>query len=308
MKERFQTFNFSEATLATIARAEAICNAYAAQGYDISLRQLYYQFVSKNWIVNKEQSYKRLGDIVSEARLAGMIDWNHLVDRGRTTTTNPHWETPAEILDVAARQFRLDIRKEQPNYIEVMVEKQALEGVLEPVCRELDVPFSANKGYSSSSALYAAGLRFRQKAGKELYCIYLGDHDPSGLDMSRDVESRLSLFARTTVNVERVALNIDQVRQYNPPENPTKMTDSRAQGYVDRFGESSWELDALEPALLAALVRDKINDLTDLEALQSEIDRQQADRDKLMEFSLNWKNGGGDSDADLDEDLDDEGN
>lgn len=296
MRERFQTFNFSEATTLTISRAVAICQDYAAQGYSLSLRQLYYQFVARNWVVNKEQSYKRLGDVISEGRLAGLIDWDYLVDRGRVTTKNPHWDHPGQILEAAAHQFRLDVRSGQPAYIEVMVEKQALEGVLEPVCQELDVPFSSNKGYSSSSALYSAGLRFRAQGrkGKNLYCVYLGDHDPSGLDMSRDVAERLTQFARYPVTVERVALNIEQVRQYNPPPNPTKMTDSRAQGYVDQFGDESWELDALEPSLLAQLVRDKVNELTDLEQLRGELDKQQGHRDKLMDFAAEWADKTGD--------------
>jgi hypothetical protein len=136
-----------------------------------------------------------------------------------------------------------------------MVEKQALEGVLIPVCREWDVPFTANKGYSSSSAMHEAGKRIynRFREEKKVTIIYLGDHDPSGIDMTRDVEERLRLFAECspddefTVNVQRVALNMDQVRAMHPPENPAKLTDSRANEYIRKFGHSSWELDASNP-------------------------------------------------------------
>ncbi len=142
-----------------------------------------------------------------------------------------------------------------------MVEKQALEGVIEPICRILDIPFTANKGYSSSSALYGGGKRFQAhwEAGKKCFIISLGDHDPSGIDMTRDVLDRINLFRwrgreRTSgsnlyedVAVNRVALNMDQIRTLRPPKNPAKLTDSRATGYIAKYGPSSWELDAIEP-------------------------------------------------------------
>jgi hypothetical protein len=250
--------------------------SYAAQGYDLSLRQLYYQFVAHHGLDNTEQNYKMLGVVVSDARLAGLLDWDSLVDRGRSTIVNSHWETPADIIDSAAASFRLDLWETQDCHVEVMVEKQALEGVLVPVCRRLDVPFTANKGYSSSSAMYEAGKRLEQKMdeGKRIVIVYLGDHDPSGIDMGRDVFDRLALFSGAgywdsaervvearndgTFVVNRIALNMDQIRQYNPPPNPAKMTDSRAKGYVSKYGYESWELDALDPDTLAGLVASEV--------------------------------------------------
>ncbi len=182
-----------------------------------------------------------------------------------------------------------------------MVEKQALEGVLEPVCSDLDVPFTANKGYSSSSALYEASKRFVRRArnGKKLHVIYLGDHDPSGIDMSRDVLDRLNLFINTTMNescgahppeldgleVNRVALNMDQVRELNPPENPAKITDSRAGSYIKRFGSSSWELDAIEPRRLAELVTRAVQSLMDYGLFQKNVKKMEKGRSDLLKFA-----------------------
>ena len=257
--------SFSAASTAIIQTANDICENYAQQGYDLSLRQLYYQFVSRALLPNTEQNYKRLGSIISDARLAGLLDWDYIKDRGRETTQNSHWNNPGEILDACAKQFRVDLWKGQPNHVEVMVEKQALEGVLEPVCKKLDIPFTANKGYSSSSAMYEVAQRLldKSRSGMDLHIIYLGDHDPSGIDMTRDVTDRLSLFVGIDVEVHRVALNMDQVDEYNPPENPAKLTDSRANAYIARFGDSSWELDALEPSLLAQIVTSQVEELRD---------------------------------------------
>lgn len=283
-----------------IATCNEILDDYSAQGYDLSLRQLYYQLVSRNLISNSEKSYKNLGCLVSDARLSGLIDWDMIKDRGREMVSNPHWGNPADFMENVAPQYRFDLWEDQSCYVEVMVEKQALEGVLIPVCQKLDVPFTANKGYSSSSALYEASKRFlkRGEDGKELYCVYLGDHDPSGIDMSRDVGDRLNLFLNVSMGlaenegglleVKRVALNMDQIRELNPPENPAKITDSRADSYIKRFGRSSWELDAIEPKALASLVRDAIVGLMDYPLFQKNERKQEQGRKELLKFAKTY--------------------
>lgn len=301
MKETFVEKEFGISAMTMIRTINTILAEYAAQGYDLSLRQLYYQLVSKNVIENTERSYKNVGNLVSDARLAGYIDWDIIKDRGREMVSNPHWGTTADFIENVAPQYRFDLWADQPNYVEVMVEKQALEGVLQPVCRMLDVPFTANKGYSSSSALYEASKRFlkRAEADKELYVIYLGDHDPSGIDMSRDVLDRLNLFIETSMtgelgmldgrmNVRRVALNMDQVRTLRPPENPAKLTDSRADSYIKRFGRSSWELDAIEPKALAALVRNAIGSVMDAPLFQKNLKKMEKGRKDLLKFAKTY--------------------
>src|SRR5262245_699182 len=110
---RYQSFNFSAATRTIINQANEIIDVYAAQGYDLTLRQLYYQFVARALIPNTQQSYKRLGDIVNNARLAGMIDWDRITDRTRNLRRNPHWNNPADIVSSAAQSFALDKWKTQ---------------------------------------------------------------------------------------------------------------------------------------------------------------------------------------------------
>lgn len=293
MREKFVGKNFGEKAMTMIQRINRILDSYAAQGYDLSLRQLYYQLVSKNLVENTERSYKNVGNLVSDARMAGLIDWNMIRDRGRVMVRPTHWESPADIVRAAAQQFRVDRWKDQPCYVEVMVEKQALEGVLEPVCNEMDVPFTANKGYSSSSAMYEASKRYLEahNEGKELYVLYLGDHDPSGIDMSRDVLDRLDLFTEESgIEVKRLALNMDQVEELRPPENPAKITDSRSDSYIRRFGRSSWELDAIEPAHLAEIVRSAITALIDTTPWDLSGDREDSMRDELKDFADKYRN------------------
>ena len=288
MKQKFLSLRFSKESMARIQQVNAILGEYAAQGFDLTLRQLYYQFVARGLIENSQKSYKRLGGLVSNARLTGNVDWNMITDRGRRLLGNTHWENPGHIVKAAAQQFRVNRWEGQSNFVIVMVEKQALEGVLIPVCQELDIQFTANKGYSSSSTLYGLGRMLqdhRDKDQQDVHVLYLGDHDPSGIDMTRDVQERLELFSSGSVSVQRLALNWSQVEQWQPPENPAKETDARYDGYVREFGDKSWELDAVEPRTLARLVTEAVLDLRDQELWDKAVERETAMKAELQTFA-----------------------
>jgi hypothetical protein len=290
MKEQFIEKNFKPESLEKIALINSILAEYDAEGYDLTLRQLYYQLVARGYIENSERSYKRTGDLLNNARLAGLVDWEMITDRGRNTIFPPHWDNPAEIVKAAAAQFSIDKWENQDYHIEVMVEKQALEGVLIPVCQKLDIRFTANKGYSSSSTMYEIGKRLLDKYGDhQILILYLGDHDPSGIDMTRDVEDRLRMFADTNdIEVVRLALNWDQIEQWQPPENPAKETDARFAQYRARYGESSWELDAIEPRVLADLVKEAVYKYRDVDKWDEEINRERKMKRELQKFVDNY--------------------
>jgi hypothetical protein len=294
MKEVFKSKKFRFDTLQVIGMCDEIMSEYAEKGFDLTLRQLYYQLVANDYIANEQREYTRLGSIVNDARLAGLLDWDILVDRGRGTLRNIHWEGPRDILEMAAEQFRIDRWKNQPIHIEVMCEKQALEGVLGSVCEFLDVSFSSNKGYSSQSFMYRKGMEIRQKLidGKPVAILYFGDHDSSGIDMDRDILERLRLFALKMfpgdgtkfVQLSRVALTMEQIESFKPPPNPAKITDSRAKEYIRKYGHSSWELDALEPQVLAAMAQQEIEGFIDKKLWNEAIEEEDIHRKKLLEI------------------------
>lgn len=290
MREQFVEKSFTDDTVGVISKVDAILTSYARQGYSLSVRQLYYQMVARGHIPNTTADYKRLVRIVGDGRLTGWLDWAHIVDRERPVVYPSHWENVGQIAVSAAQSFRLDRWKDQPYHIEVMVEKSALEGVLIPVCRDEDVRFTANKGYSSLSALYRCGQRVAaaMAGGKVPIILYLGDHDPSGLDMDRDIMQRVSTFSWEWVKVQRLALLMDQVRAMDIPENPAKMSDTRAPAYVAEFGGSSWELDAMEPAALADLVRQAIWALRDDDLWDEVIEQEEAMRAELWEIAKQY--------------------
>jgi hypothetical protein len=121
--------------------------------------------------------------------------------------------------------------------------------------------------------------------GQRPVILHLGDHDPSGLDMTRDLSERLALFCGQEIEVRRLALNLDQVQQYNPPPNPAKTEDSRYPGYASQFGDESWELDALDPTVLAALVSDAIAELRDPEMWAEAIEEESSAKTRLASIA-----------------------
>ncbi len=292
-KIRYQGFNFKATTLARIEQANGIIQEYAEQGFDLTLRQIFYQFVSRALIANNDREYKKLGSIIADARLAGLIDWDAIADRTRYIRKLAVWENPQAIVEACAQQFRVDKWARQEAYAEVLIEKDALVGVIEGVCNELEVPYLSCRGYPSASEIWRGGhqrLRPRLKAGKRCVIYYLGDHDPSGIDVTRDVRDRLNLFSAGPCEVEvvRLALNMDQVEQYSPPPNPTKSSDSRTPWYVDQFGESCWELDAMAPPVIAALIRTAVMELRDEDLWQEAVTEEDEHKRHLQAVANHW--------------------
>ena len=280
---------FSTASLDLIATADTICRDYAQQGFDLTLRQLYYQFVARGYLANKQTEYKRLGSIVNDARLAGQLDWDYIVDRTRNLRSLAHWDSPDSVIASAAYGYRTERWDLQPYRVEVWIEKDALVGVIAGACERNDVNYFSCRGYTSQSELWSAARRLRayERNGQKPIVIHLGDHDPSGIDMTRDIADRLHLFG-ATVAVRRIALNMHQVEAHQPPPNPAKLTDSRASGYIGRYGHSSWELDALDPATLDRLIEDEIWAWRDADLWESATAAMEHDRELLNAVSRQW--------------------
>lgn len=312
----WKRFNAEDSQL--ISDSEAICNEYARQGYELTLRGLYYRLVARDliphtrlyrkdasgkWVkdlsltpegrprgtTNAEPNYKWIGRVLNDARMAGRIDWNHLVDTTRNLVKVGTWSSPGSIIDSAAYGYTEDHWIGQPEYIEVWVEKEALASIIGRAADTWQVPYFACRGYPSVSEMHVAAMRLKRKEdeGRKVTVIHCGDHDPSGIDMTRDIEERLATFGcRATVN--RIALNMDQVEQYQPPPNPAKMTDSRFEDYSEQYGDESWELDALDPATLDALVQDEIQEHLDRDLYDQRVAEEEENRRDLELVARRW--------------------
>jgi hypothetical protein len=290
MKAKYQDIRFQAKTLAVIDQANAILNEYDAQGFTMTLRQVYYQFVARGLSENTLNDYKRIGRIINTGRLGGLIDWDHIEDRTRSLKTHPSWRSPEDIVDAIAEQYREDLWEGQKYRPEVWIEKTALIGVIEEVCNEYRVPYFACIGNNSQSEQRKAGRRFADHIEDGLIplVLHLGDHDPNGLDMTRDNRERLSMFAGTDIEVRRIALNMDQVRRYNPPPNFGKETDKHYPAYIKQYGRECWELDALSPTVIAELIRAELEQMIDWPLWQERTAAEQRNRDLLGIVAENW--------------------
>jgi hypothetical protein len=285
---KYTDINIRMAGLSLIKRVNGIIDEYRAAGYSLTLRQVYYQLVARGVIPNNERSYKNVGQHISNGRLAGLIDWYAIEDRTRYVRRLSHWNEPGEIVEAVVNQYHIDLWETQPQYVEVWIEKDALIGIVEQVAERYDVPCFSCRGYTSQSEMWSAAQRLSAASNdgsRPVTIIHLGDHDPSGLDMTRDIRERLLLFGNTDMElaVNRIALNMDQVEQYNPPPNPTKISDTRADKYIAEFGETSWELDALEPTELDRLIGGTIERYIDMKKMERQKKLQELGRTELQD-------------------------
>lgn len=282
-KIAFRAINFRKESLERIAQMRSIVDEYLAQGLRLTARQLYYQFVARDFIPNTQRSYKALTGLLADARYAGMIDWDAIEDRGREAARPSEWKTLSDLVDSAVAAFRLPRWETQEHYVELWVEKQALAGVLEPIASEYHITLMVNKGYSSASAMFAASQRFLRHKKQKPLLLYLGDHDPSGEDMVRDIEDRLVEFGVRQIDVKKIALTMPQVEEYDPPPNPAKTTDSRFEKYAEKHGDESWEVDALPPNVLAQLIRDELDEVVDRDEMDKIIQRENVGKSALRQ-------------------------
>lgn len=289
-KIKYLRKRFKSNALEVIKKANEIILAYEQQGFELTLRQLYYQFVARGLLPNSMKSYKNLGSVINDARLAGLIDWFHISDRTRFVRSNSHWRTGADILRSASEGFKVDMWEDQEHRPEVWIEKDALVGVIDSACRVLDVPFLSCRGYTSQSEMWASAMRIKRTIdeGQTPVILHFGDHDPSGKDMTRDIIDRLKLFMGG-LEVKRLALNMDQVAKYGCPPNPAKITDSRADAYIAEFGRDSWELDALEPQVIKNLMIKTVESYIDREKWDEKLKFVKEEKAKLEKVAKNWK-------------------
>jgi hypothetical protein len=264
MREKFKDWNPWPKTLKLIEHANTIIEEYQERGFKLTVRGLFYQFVARGLIENTFLKYKTFSISIADAREAGMIDWDAIEDRTRELNRHSTWSSPGDIIRGAARAYQTDLWKDQPYRPEVWIEKEALLGVIEDVCDEFRLPSFAIRGNVSLSAVYHEAKRLARvfHRGQTPVIIYLGDHDPNGIDITRDLTAKLNLYARQPIDVRRIALTMEQIEEHNPPPSFVKEGDPRTSGYLEQFGtDECWELDALPPDIIDALIRDEIESM-----------------------------------------------
>lgn len=321
-----------------LLKINEIIEIYQKMNYKLTLRQLYYQLVSQNIIPNKLSEYTKIGDLLVKGRMCGIVDWDAIEDRVRVPRLPYYAHDINDAIKDTVNQFRLNRMRTQNVYIELWVEKDALSAVLSRRTYYYHINLMVNRGYSSATAMFDAYQRlvYQISQGKKATILYLGDHDPSGLDMIRDIKKRLlemlcnqpdaiaglydeinmgkseveydyrkaeaeygvlfgqnadyyelyvdgeidelKLFVYTMFDLKHIGLTSEQIRLYEPPENPAKLKDPRAKWYVEKFGLSSWEVDALKPEVLHEIIDTAVKGIINIDEFQSVLIEEQEQR------------------------------
>jgi hypothetical protein len=230
--------------------------------HPMTVRQVYYQLVSRQVIKNNRCSYQAVSKALVAARRERLIPWDWIEDRLRRPRTVSMWESLSAFADTATRAFRLDVWATQPSYLEVWLEKDALSGIFEDALRPYGVTLNVGRGYDGWDSIHNASRRLR--SGDTI--LYFGDFDPSGEDMVRSLRERLaSLYSRP--KIIKCALSAGDIARYQLPPDLAKATDSRRDAFVARHGDVSVELDALTGDVLRAQLVAEVESRMDLSAL-----------------------------------------
>jgi hypothetical protein len=251
----------------------------------MTVRQLFYQLVSRKVIDKTEAEYKQtVVRLLSNMRRAGQIPFSWIADGTRWQRKPNTHRNLSSALDEMHRYYRRQLWAEQPNYVEIWLEKDALSGVLYDVTSEYDVPLMVTRGYPSLSFLSNAAEQIAE-IGKPTHLFYFGDFDPSGVDIPKKVERDLREFSGDAdIAFEVVAVKPWQIDAYGLQTRPTKTTDSRAKN----FGSESVEVDAIHPDQLRTIARNCIEQLIDPKILEGTRLVESAERDSLKEFIAGW--------------------
>ncbi len=259
--------------------------------WPLTLRQVYYQLVASLTISNARSSYQKLSRILSKARIDGLVPWEALEDRVRSSLVPAAWTDESDFITSDVRQFLLGYRRDvlahQDRALEVWIEKDALSRLCAQVAHEYCVPVMVARGFSSVSYLNECRNRVRANAasGRPTTILYFGDLDPSGWEMLPSMLKTLKIEMGLDRMLEgvRCALLPAQVEAYGLPRSVDAMKekDTRTPEYRKKFGDLAVEIDALRPDVLQSLVRRSIEQHLDMAQLREDLGHEEAERMSL---------------------------
>ena len=248
----------------------------------------YRLFVAKLIASMELGEMQRVYRLLKEARERGMIPWEWIVDETRELERVASWDDPADYVSTVSRAYRRDFWQHQPFRVEVWSEKGTVRGVLAPVLDQYGVGFRVMHGFGSATAVHDVAI---DDDGRELFVLYVGDYDPSGLCVSEvDLPKRLERYDGDHVSLERIALTLDQVRSLPSFPASDKAKDKRYKWFVQNYGDRCWELDAMNPNDLRDLVEEQIKARIEWEAWHRCATVEKAEKESIRSGLVAWLN------------------
>jgi ParB-like chromosome segregation protein Spo0J len=236
---------------------------------------------------NDQKSYRATIDLLTRARVEGIIDWESIHDPTRPVTVWEVYREPSAFLrdqlDNFLKGYYRDLQLSQANHIEIVGEKNTVDNIIRPVAVDYCIPYTLGRGYSSTPPRKAMAKRYYKSGKEKLVLLFLSDHDPEGADIphsfARSMRDDFDVF---DIEAIKVALNEEQVQEMGlPPQMKAKETSSRYEKFSERYGEDTFELEAVEPADLQDILREAIDGVLDLDAFNAEIEAEKRDVGRL---------------------------
>ena len=253
----------------------------------MTVRQLYYRLVSAGVIDKTEQEYNRVGRQLLKLRRERAVRYGDIADGARTTWRQTTYSGVQDAVDEWAAVYRRGLWNESPYHVQVWAEKDALTNILLTECRPLDVDLCVCRGYPSESYLWHEAASFVQSEKAEYHILYVGDHDPSGVDIPRSIEDGIRRLIEheggdpDALRFHRLAVNEQQIKDYGLITRPTKASDTRAKNFA---GESV-EVDAIPPRELRRIVREAVERYVDHDHLAAIKVAEASERDYLRRMA-----------------------
>ncbi|MDP1797232.1 MAG: hypothetical protein Q8K78_07110 [Planctomycetaceae bacterium] len=223
-----------------------------------TLRGLFYRVVSAGVLPSTDKEhYQKLGRVMTTLREAGVVPFSWLVDNVRATQKPSSWSGIADYADTVRNAYRLSFWDRLPEYPHIIAEKDAIAGVLAPVCREYDVALSPIRGYVSLSFAHEIASTWNEIT-KPITAYYMGDFDPSGFDLERDVRAKLERYCTRPFSWVRLGVNEADFDEFSLIELAPKQSDRRTTTFIREHGNRCAELDAIPATELRRRVRDSI--------------------------------------------------
>jgi hypothetical protein len=253
-----------------------VATEIAAEQHPMTLRGLFYQVVSAGWLPSTDNKHiKRLGRIMTTLREAGIVPFSWIVDNIRSTIKPSSWSGIGDFIETVRDCYRRDFWASLPHYVHIFCEKDAVSGTLSPVTEEFDVRLSPVRGYTSLSYAHEIAELWNG-IEKPIFAYYLGDFDPSGFDLERDLREKLERYTSKfwygphvehgdpfqwqagCVRWERLAVLPEDFDAFGLLELEPKKSDTRYKSFVEQHGDRCAEVDALPATELRRRVREAI--------------------------------------------------
>lgn len=260
--------------------------------HPMTLRQLYYRLVSKLILENCKAEYQRLSNYMTAAREEGSIIPEWIVDRSKPEIIPDVWDDVGSYIEAVSMSYHRDYWNEQPYYCEVWIEKDSLTGSIENTIKNLGVTLRAHRGYGSCTKKMEIATLF-DSISKPIQIFYIGDHDPSGIDIERDLLSKITQYMETEkfISLERLAISRDDIETFNLPPLRVKAKDPRAKAFTKLHGYEVVEADALPPSELRRRIQESVSTLINVERWNHNVRIETAEFNSIREIVGKFKTG-----------------